>query len=489
MDKLAFDRSVRRFDQDGRLHVALTNISKANICPYYGREIPNAEALGLKPDEIYQLFRAPDELKKAAGTSNNIQLMRRHVRVTADQPQKDAIVGSTGTDGEFTAPYLKNSLVVWDKEAIDLIESEQKKELSCSYHYTPDMTPGTYEGVHFDGVMRDIKFNHVALVEDGRAGDDVAVDDELPAGLRDHFSTGQGTDMTVSRKALLARGALSSHFRPLLAKDKALPDLKAVLLGTTATNWPTAKPTIAKRLKAAMAGRLANDSSIEDIHKLLDSLDKDGEGEPDTMDGEMDGEDEEAETEEEKAERMKRRLEAKDKAARDAEGETEEEMRKRHAEEVKGAKDRDGEGETEEERKKREATEAKDKAAADKRARDSEPKPVTKEAMDAALATQAKAIRQEMKISAQRLREAEEIVKPVIGNLLAQDSAEDVYRVLFDQAGVDVKDFPVAGYKQLAVQTVKAMHVLPAPRLASDAATVTDFAKKFPNASRVRVIG
>ena len=46
--KLAFDRaSVRTIDVDGRLHVAMSNISKATVNPYYGREIPNAAALGL----------------------------------------------------------------------------------------------------------------------------------------------------------------------------------------------------------------------------------------------------------------------------------------------------------------------------------------------------------------------------------------------------------------------------------------------------------
>jgi hypothetical protein len=39
------------------------------------------------------------------------------------------------------------------------------------------MTPGTYGGIKYDGVMRDIVGNHVALVEEGRAGADVHVGD------------------------------------------------------------------------------------------------------------------------------------------------------------------------------------------------------------------------------------------------------------------------------------------------------------------------
>ena len=64
----AFDKSVRQYTPDGHLRVEITNISKANVCPYIGREIPNYKELGLKADEIYKLYRDPDELKKAAAS-------------------------------------------------------------------------------------------------------------------------------------------------------------------------------------------------------------------------------------------------------------------------------------------------------------------------------------------------------------------------------------------------------------------------------------
>lgn len=175
---LAFDRaSVRSIDQDGRLHIAVTNISKACVNPYFGHEIPGAEALGLQPDKIYYMLRDPEELKKAAGTFNNIQLLQKHTPVSADDPKKYDTVGTTGSEAVFEHPYLKNSLAVWTEDAIKQVESGEKQELSCSYHYTPDMTPGTFEGVRYDGIMREIKGNHVALVAEGRAGKDVMVND------------------------------------------------------------------------------------------------------------------------------------------------------------------------------------------------------------------------------------------------------------------------------------------------------------------------
>lgn len=45
-EMLAFDRaSVRQFDKVGRLQIERSNLSKANVCGYFGHEIPGAEAL------------------------------------------------------------------------------------------------------------------------------------------------------------------------------------------------------------------------------------------------------------------------------------------------------------------------------------------------------------------------------------------------------------------------------------------------------------
>lgn len=177
---LAMDReSMRSFDQDGRMRVAVTNISKANICPYKGEEIPGWEELGLEKDRIYKMLRDPEELSRSVPTWNGIQLLRKHVPVDVNDAQVWDIVGTTGTTAEFAAPYLRNGLVFWTKDGIDLVESGKQKELSCGYHYDPDMTPGMFEGEAYDGVMRNIRGNHVAIVEEGRAGPDVLVADSL----------------------------------------------------------------------------------------------------------------------------------------------------------------------------------------------------------------------------------------------------------------------------------------------------------------------
>lgn len=183
--ELAHDAlSMRSYDADRRLHVEVCNVSKATVNPYYGREIPNSEALGLDPARVYMLYRDPEELRKAAPTFARLQLLDLHTAVDAQNPKMERTCGCVGSDTRFEAPYLKASLAIWTQKAIDAVRSRQAAQLSCSYRYDADMTAGTSpDGVAYDGVMRHIIGNHIALVREGRAGPDVYVNDSLPQGL------------------------------------------------------------------------------------------------------------------------------------------------------------------------------------------------------------------------------------------------------------------------------------------------------------------
>lgn len=182
--QLTKDEGLRSLDQEGRLHVKLTPICRAAVNPYKGDEIPDWDKLGLDPDRIYQMLRPPEEIAKGAATSNNIQLMSDHVPVTADDPQRETVAGSLGTDAVWDegTGLLLNSLVVWDAEDIKAIDDDTKRELSPSYSYDPDMTPGKWGDQAYDGRMTNIRFNHVALVEQGRQGPVISVADAAPRG-------------------------------------------------------------------------------------------------------------------------------------------------------------------------------------------------------------------------------------------------------------------------------------------------------------------
>lgn len=215
--KLAFDRSARRIDADGRLHVDRSHISKATVNPYYGKEIPGHAALGLRPDKVYRLLRDPVELERGAETFARLPILSEHVPVTVDAPRPDLVVGAIGSEITFTPPYLDADLCIWDAASIAGIETDKVRELSCAYRYVPVMEPGTFEGQPYDGRMTEIQGNHLALVEVGRAGSDVVVADRNPFTFKE-----SAMKMTKLGKALFAALCAAS---PVLAADSALPAL------------------------------------------------------------------------------------------------------------------------------------------------------------------------------------------------------------------------------------------------------------------------
>ena len=175
---ITFDAATkRRFDENGFMHVESSHITKEQVAPYRGREIPGWAELGLDPDKIYLGYRPADELQKAADTFNGLPIMFRHHAVNAQDPKKEYQVGSMATNATWNAPYIDNGMIFTDAVGIRCVENGTCREISCAYRYTPDFTPGEFEGKPYDFVMRDIKGNHVAIVEEGRAGPDVVVAD------------------------------------------------------------------------------------------------------------------------------------------------------------------------------------------------------------------------------------------------------------------------------------------------------------------------
>ena len=174
---LIFDtkNSNREKDANGFLHVKNCHCTKVQIAQYLGSEISN----DLIPDKVYNVFRPEEELKKAETIQslNGVPLQLEHHDDTAENPAQYTRIGATGTDAAFSFPYLSNSLHFFNQKAIDLIESGEKCELSIGYDCEIHKESGEYAGQPYDFVQRNIKIQHVALVECGRAGSDVKVSD------------------------------------------------------------------------------------------------------------------------------------------------------------------------------------------------------------------------------------------------------------------------------------------------------------------------
>lgn len=212
----AMDKSERQRDLNGHLIVNRTVITKAAVNPYLGSSIPQHKELGLDPSKTYNLLRDPEELRKALPTFKAIPLMIRHVPIDASNPETESVIGAIGSDFEMDNDGRVWSLIrVTTQEGIDYIESKQLGELSAGYAYDADMTSGTWNGQQYDGIMRNIHGNHVAIVERGRIGSDAIIADSIEGQL-------------MAKKIVLPKGELAK-LQKQLGMDSA-EDVKKVIL-------------------------------------------------------------------------------------------------------------------------------------------------------------------------------------------------------------------------------------------------------------------
>lgn len=182
MKTLAFDNAVsfRWYDEDGRMHVDRSNLTRVQVAPYRGAEIPDWKTLGLDPVKIYYGYRSAEELGDPETIKSviGIPIQLNHHADTPDQPAMETRVGSTGDHAEFDGVYLSNSLHIQNEDACRRIRDGSMRELSLAYYYDPDFnSSGEFEGKHYDFTMRKIRGQHLALVEEGRAGKTCLVED------------------------------------------------------------------------------------------------------------------------------------------------------------------------------------------------------------------------------------------------------------------------------------------------------------------------
>lgn len=165
-------RKARRDEDTGYLR-ADGFITRVGVFTYRNKD-------GSKRREL----RLPDEVFKQDSLASF-----EDVPLTNNHPEKELLnakntrkyqVGST-RGAERADKFVKSSITVTDADTIEQIENG-KTELSCGYRceleYQKGVTSGIEgvpDGLRYDAIQRNIRGNHVALVESGRAGSEVQI--------------------------------------------------------------------------------------------------------------------------------------------------------------------------------------------------------------------------------------------------------------------------------------------------------------------------
>ena len=165
-------KSNRYFDENGYLVIKDNKIAKAGVFEYLGREISDS----LPETEIYKVYRPWEELEKSAKDFEGMPVKFGHEWV---QPEKrDIKIGAVSGEVRLEEPYLIADIKIYDKDAIEEITNKGIVDLSPGYRAYYKQESGEYNGEKYEFKQEDIKYNHLAIVENGRSGKDVKINDE-----------------------------------------------------------------------------------------------------------------------------------------------------------------------------------------------------------------------------------------------------------------------------------------------------------------------
>ena len=98
-----------------------------------------------------------------------------HPRVQLDSENTKLYqIGHAGSQVRFSDGFVEVAVVITDADAIEKINRGDAQEVSAGYRVDYDPTPGiSPDGQSYDGVQRNIRVNHIAVVPKGRGGSEV----------------------------------------------------------------------------------------------------------------------------------------------------------------------------------------------------------------------------------------------------------------------------------------------------------------------------
>ena len=169
----------RKYTDEGFLIVP-ARIGRIGIQEYLAVEMGVTDR---EPNSIIKVYRPAEEVfsDESLQSFTNKPVTNNHPPVLVDSRNYTKYsVGHSGPDVSRDGMFADTTLYIKDAKTIQRVE-EGKVELSNAYTSDIEWTSGiTPEGESYDAIQRNIKGNHIAIVEHGRAGSACKVADNLP---------------------------------------------------------------------------------------------------------------------------------------------------------------------------------------------------------------------------------------------------------------------------------------------------------------------
>ena len=282
--------SKREKDANGFLIIKDNPIAKAGVFEYLLSEInPSYEG----EDRLVRVYRPFEALLNAKDSFKNKPIKFNHAWVGDSEPQADGAIGSDIVADEKSL-MLKADLIIYNPNLIAAIEKGECVELSPAYTGEISETAGRFDGTDYEFTQSVECVNHLAVVESGRSGSDLRIQDQKP-----QSSKGEKMDLTKFKDEL---SKLVSRFKDSEAETEPESEVKAE------------DSDVAAKILAIAQGEGEDADKLAKINEILAVKDSDEEVKAEDSEVETENEvkdSEPAEVEAEKAEDEGEDVEAK----------------------------------------------------------------------------------------------------------------------------------------------------------------------------------
>lgn len=201
----AMDRapSARAYDINGWFEVADNPISREGIFPYSGAQVGHPDR-----GRIFQVYRPGEELSApdALASFRLMPIIDDHTMLgEGHTPAEDVgVAGVIGENVKFDRGVMTANLKIFSKALAQKIKNG-KTELSCGYRCVYDFTPGVWNGQPYDAIQRQIRANHLALVDEGRMGPEVSILDQMTFTVDAKETTPVDEELKKAMEAMAAK--------------------------------------------------------------------------------------------------------------------------------------------------------------------------------------------------------------------------------------------------------------------------------------------
>lgn len=249
--------------QTGFLHASNVPIARVGVFPYLHADGTWTNEAKL-PEEILSDSTVESANNKPVTNDHPVE-DGENVLVDKSNSRQYA-KGFTADNAHVEGDTLKVGLTIMDPQLIDAIKNDGKQELSIGFQTDVVPVSGEYKGVKYDSVQRNIRINHVAVVDRAREGHNIRI-------------TGDSAQMVVNDKPRKEKGMVKDN------NKNNLEDADNTKASSTSSNTPSSSSSSSddkdkqiadlkqqvKDLQAQLANKNSNSDDEDDSDDSKDA--------------------------------------------------------------------------------------------------------------------------------------------------------------------------------------------------------------------------